>query len=215
MLPQETIAAAFPPRVPCGRARLHPLTAAHVAALEAVGIPHDGLTPGKAVMAAWVMSLPPERLADAANPCMEGDAERISAEMAEWARSHGVDSGKAYASAAETLRVAFTAFVPAANGGEADRRQLRPKGYGWPVEIAQSMMSRYSMGFAEAMATPLCTVFALLAAGNAAEGCGGGPDYYERMDIALLKRMRVEELRRELAEMDAADGGKGDGDGIG
>lgn len=198
MLPEETIAAVFPPSVGCGSARIGPATMAHIAALEALGIRYDRLTEETAPVAAWLLSLAPPRLAEV----VHGDGS--GAAMGCWMSRNGIGRGDALAAAAKCLDAAFAAYVPRANGEGKTEVRLRPRGYGWPVEVAEAMMSRYRMTFGEAMSEPLCRVFALMAAADAAEGNGGGPDYYERMQIADMRRMRVEALRREL---DAAEGG--------
>lgn len=209
MLPAETIAAAFPPAVGCGGARIGPAAMAHIAALDAIGVRWDELTEETAPVAAWILSLAPERLADVVNPPGDRDARAAAAEeMGGWMRRNGIGRKAALAAAAECLRQAFAPYVPVANGGRREV-QLNPRGYGWPVEMAEALMSRYGMTFSEAMSEPLCRVFAVMAAGNAAAGCGGGPDYYERIQIAAIRRAKVESLRRELetAERRAEEGG--------
>lgn len=176
---------------------------AHVAAMEALGISYGGMTEGTAPLAAYVLSLQPDALAE-----VVGGGESVASAAGAWMRRNGIGRREALSAAAECLSAAFSAYVPKSDGGRNEVR-LKPRGYGWPVEVAETLMHRYGMSFREAMAEPLCRVFALMAAADAAEGCGGGPDYYERMQIAEIRRAKVEALRRMLDEADRQDAESG------
>lgn len=194
MLPEETILAVFPSSVKCVKTTLRPMTLYHIVAMEALKIPFDNVTKENAIITAWLLSLKPQELPRIVGG---GSCNLHSTAMKRWAQKYSVGKDAAYASVAETLRLGFLTFVPRANGGNTEV-QLKLRGYGWCLELAESLMSRYHISLEDALSMPLCRLFALLAVGNAANGCGGGPDYYERIDILNIKRARVEALKNML-----------------
>lgn len=85
-----------------------------------------------------------------------------------------------------SLDIAFRGAVPGKKDG--DKQDFLPTGYGWPLEIAERLMSEYGMTFDEAAAMPLARVYALLAVARVrGGGKAGGPDYWERITVGKLK----------------------------
>ena len=209
MLPEETILAAFPSSVVCGKTTLRPMTLLHIMAMEAMGIAYDALKKDTALLAAWLLSKKPCELAEIVSPRSGVDATSgVVGEMTAWMKKAKVGKGAALESVAEAMRIAFLPYVPRANGGKHEI-QLSMRGYGWPLELAELMMSRYRMTFDEAVGMPMSRLFALMAIGNAANGCGGGPDYYERQQIINIKRAKVTALKRRLeSEAKEVDNGE-------
>lgn len=202
MLPRETKLALFSRgRVVCrlgwfARLRLGPVTLAHAAAMESLGCGFlDGWMEDKfALIAAWVLSLPPSGVARAANGDMRGASRFV----------RRLQGRVAQVSAAVNLLVeeSLLPFVPPKQ--EANEHLFDdglPKGYGWPLEVAEALCSRYGWSFDEAMATPVPRALALMAVGRS--NCGGeqgGPDYYDRIRIERWKALGIIPARKEGAD---------------
>lgn len=200
MLPPETIVALFPSPTRAGKTTIGPMTLAHACALEAVGI--DVIERdyhGRAMVAAWILSMPP---AEATRfVCSVG--EDRSSDIVAWVGKSGCDEDSAAAAVDEATSVATSTYIP----GKRDEVSLMPKGLGWPLELAELMCAEYTLGFDDAMAMPLARVLAFAACVRARNGGEhGGPDYWERIQFRQIReakeRMKAERARAE-ASVDA------------
>lgn len=193
MLPVETVLALFPEgrtvkrRWPRRAIRLRPMTLAHAAAMEAqgCGILDGFLRDADALMAAWVLTLDYGRTVRAANGDLGG--------MMAFAK--GCKGVLAEVCVAVNMAVAdaLKPFVPAkGDGGVNVLKDGLPNGYGWPLEVAEALCSRYGWDFDKALRVPLARALALMAVGRANAGCeAGGPDYYNRIRLERWKRAGV------------------------
>lgn len=194
MLPFETRLALFPRRalvVRLGilrRLRLFPVTLARAAAMEAIGCGFlDGeMLGGRALLAAWVLSLP------------DGEVERAASyDMA--GASGFVASLKGHTAAVEyavnvLASEAVLPFIPpkSENGDAQIMDDGLPNGCGWPLEMAEALCAHYGWSFDEAMQTTVQRACALIAIGRIREGGShGGPDYYERIRLERMRRLGI------------------------
>ena len=189
MLPKETILALFPQgrtvkrKWPYRPLRMCAVTLAHAAAMEALGcgMLEGFVTDENALMCAWLLSLKPDEVSAAANGDVAG--------MMRTARSLKGRMEETSVAVNGLVSEALAPFVPAkSDGGENVLNDGLGHGYGWPLEVAEALCDKYGWSFADAMATPVSTAFALIAAGRAnAGGKAGGPDYYDRIRLARWK----------------------------
>lgn len=184
MFPVETILAVFPSAVEVGNVSLQPLNLYHIMALDVMGIDTTAeVTDAQVMMAAWILTLGPEDAVKVATGTI--DKDRFS----EFLESVGASKEALVKAIQRVFTCAYKPFVP----GEKKEEKLTdtPEGYGWPLEIAESMVSTYGMSFEEAMSMPLSRIYGMLACARVREGGKpGGPDYYERIAIEKLKRIK-------------------------
>lgn len=191
MLPKETILALFPEgrtvkrKWPLRPLRLGPVTLAHAAVMEAVGCAILGgfIDDADAITAAWVMTLKPEAAVKAAN----GDLKGL---MAFAVRCKGALADISLAVNSLVADAILPFVPPKGDGGENVLKDGLPKGYGWPLEVAEALCSRYGWSFGKALATPVATALALMAVGREnSGGASGGPDYYDRIRLERWEKM--------------------------
>ena len=189
MLPRETKLAMFPAgrtvrcKWPFRPIHLPPLTIAHIGVLEIlnVGILGNFIDDAKALMVAWIISLPPSKLARVAGGDMSG-AEKYCRRFSGHIKELSIAVNGLVAEA-------FLPFVPAKGDDSAISDGL-PHGFGWPLEIAEALSSRYKMSFSDALNTPMATALALIAANrHNAGGVSGGPDYYDRIRLERWRKI--------------------------
>jgi hypothetical protein len=191
MLPVETRLALFPRRsLVCRlgafrRITLRPVTLERAAVMESLGCGflEGRLDAGKAIVAAWVLSLPERELAGAGR----GETKGLRKFIAKCERSP-----QAVADAARLLiDEAIKPFIPAKpekTGWTLD--DGIPRGCGWPLEVAEAVCAAYGWSMERTMRTEMQTVFALLAVCRARVGGEhGGPDYYEKIRLDRLRRL--------------------------
>lgn len=184
MFPQgRTVKRKWPYRP----ARLGVLTLAHATALEALGCGMlDGFIGDANVLkVAWILTLPPEE----AHRAVHADFRNMMAFAATFKGRMAELSAAVNTIVAE----AIAPFVPAkSDGGENVLNDGLGHGYGWPLEVVEALCDRYGWSFADAMATPVSTALALMAAGRAnAGGKAGGPDYYDRIRLERWRRAGI------------------------
>jgi hypothetical protein len=193
MLPVETILALFPrppEKVRLGlfrSTRLHPITLARAAAMEALGcgLLEDSPDVPKALLAAWVMAASDKDVPRIARGDMKGAARFVR-------RARG--SVAAVIRVVSALRAeAVAPFIPPKKrDGEEMIDDGMPRGNGWPLEVAEALCAHYGWTWAQAINTEVQVAVALLAVGRAREGGeAGGPNYYDRIRLSLWKRVGV------------------------
>lgn len=191
MLPLETRLALFPRggvRVRIGRKKwmtLHPITLERAAVMEAMncGFLNGPLTAGKALVAAWVLTLDGDALKEAGRGSTDG-AKGFVASLKESA------TGVARI-VNEEIQYAMLPFIPAKSEGSASADGI-PEGCGWPLEMVEALCAHYGWSFDEAMKTETARAFALVAVARARSGGEhGGPDYYNRIRVEGLKQMGI------------------------
>jgi len=186
-LPCENVFAAFPSPCRAGNATVGPMTLAQAILLGAFDIPLKASSP-----------VPPEKVATAAmllSPEWRS-ADRLpdDIDFRRFARRLKADC-KALAEAVENARAAaFTTYVEPPKPAKSARVRATPHGYGWPLEVAEFLCGEYGWTWREALATPVVTAFALVAASRQRHGDEpGGLDYVERIcrdEIRLDKERR-------------------------
>ena len=170
VLPPETLNCFDIPPVKAGWIALRPLTLADVAVLARAGI--DILSPLAPGDAQVVFAL-------LAGPFRASIASPAFMRLRSTARQR-------MEAVARALDIAFRNAVPGHSEGETV--VFMPRGYGWPLEIAERLMHEYGMSFDEAASMPLVRVYSLLAVARIrGGGKAGGPDYFDRANIAQLK----------------------------
>ena len=193
MLPVETILALFPSAVEVGGLTFRPLTLAHMAALETLGVDTRGsVTESQALLCGWILSMAPKDVIRMmCNGCKTDGFE-------EWIDENNVDAAVALEGVRMCIRQGTVCFVPS-KGGDGKSQTVRfnigadlESGFGWPLEIAECFAHEYSCSLDEAMCTPLSRIFGMLACGRQREGGeAGGPDYYERIFQSRVKIAKV------------------------
>ena len=190
MLPFETRLALFPRRalvVRFGlfrRIRLHPVTIGRAAAMElfGCGLLNGRLNASQALLAAWILSVDEDRVADIANGDMVGGASFV--------KSLGGSVAKVTHAVNVLVGEAMLPFIPpkAEEGVVELIDDGLPKGNGWPLEIAEAICAHYGWNFDEVMNIEVQRALALIAVGRQRNGGGsGGPDYYDRIRIERWK----------------------------
>lgn len=190
MLPKETRLALFPARShvcrlgPFRRLELRVPTLADAAVMECLGVEllSGTLPDGEALVAAWVLSITPERAAKAANGDVRG-ARRFVKRLA-----RHIPAVSSIVNA--MVEDAFLPFVPPKaeeNGWKVD--DGLPDGYGWPLEMAEALCGLYGWTFDYAMAMPLQRAVAMMSVARSRKGAAaGGPDYYNRIRLERMRR---------------------------
>ena len=184
-VPCENVFAAFPTAHVVGNATLGPMTLAQAVLLGAFDVPLSVEVPvpaDKVVIAAMLLS--PEWR----------DADRLPGEtdFKRFAKRLKAD-GNELKSAVESVRAfAFSTYVTPPKPPKGSRVRATPHGYGWPLEVAEFLCGEYGWSWRAALATPVVTAFALVAASRQRHGDEpGGFDYIER-----IKEREVHERKR-------------------
>lgn len=190
MLPAETVQALFPGErvsVRLGlfrRVVFHPLTLERAAAMEALGCgitDRDAGDVSGALLAAWILALPDKAVASVAR-------SRDISGFRRWSRRLGSGVLKVAAVASGIVSGSTRTFVPPrTSGGSNAVDDGIGHGYGWVLEIAESLMADYSMTMREALGTEASVAFALLAVKRGKHGESGGPDYFDRIRMRKMK----------------------------
>ena len=193
MLPFETILAIFPhtrATLRIGRFRkavLKPLTLAHCSALEVLGCDLDyQIDDSHALIAAWVLSLNPKEI-----KVISSSGNIHTKSMMRFARKLRDSLSTIKDVVNRHISSSFVTYVPgkSVSSGTTVYSQSK-RGFGWPLEIAECLCGAYGWKFDEVMGMPIVRVLALLSIyRNRNGGENGGPDYYERIEIAKLKEM--------------------------
>lgn len=195
MLPVETVLSVFPSAVVVGNITLRPLTLAHIAALEVLGVDTRGsLTEAQAVMSAWFLTMSADDVVR--RMCNGYDLSGF----AEWTAGCGMTAGELLEGVRTVFQQGTVGFVPGKSSDKGTSVSLQSatggSGYGFPLEIAESFAHEYSCSFDEAMRTPLSRMFGMLACARIRNGGeAGGPDYYERV---FANKVRIAKLSAEL-----------------
>lgn len=176
-VPPENWLAAFPPDVKAGNIVLRPLTLAGAIRLGAVG-----LDCGKAV--------PREKLFEAAFVLSEEKDYHRFLRRAKCGL-------KALSTAVETImNGAFETMLAPRAEQQVPTQHLTPHGLGWPLEFAEFLCAEYGWSWQESLATPVVTVYALMAAARQRTGGKhGGFDYIERLYNKDVKAGKVKPIR--------------------
>ena len=154
---------------------------------------------GKALLAAWVLSLRDRDVARAVEDDADG-AQRFIL------RLKGSTALIEEAVRVLTAEAAVTLIPPKPTEEEQNLVDDGiPRGLGWPLEVVESLCANYKMPFEDAMRCEVQRAFALIATCRAR--CGGehgGPDYYDRIRMV---RWRKDGIIRSAAK-GGGDGGK-------
>ena len=185
--------AVFPPTFSVGGIRSGAPTLYHAVALEMLGIdPFGGdIDAANAWCAAFVLSKSPSEVRNFMSSGMP-DMDKVK----EWVDKCGVGVSEIVSAVRSALRSASVTYVP---GKSKNAGQVVPSGFGWPLEMAESLCHEYRMTFDEAMSMPTCRAFALMACCRARNsGEAGGPDYYGRLFLKQLKELKAQ--RKEVED---------------
>lgn len=187
-VPCENVFAAFPTSHRVGGVELGPMTLGQAIMLGAFDIPLAVEMPvpaDKLMIAALLLSkewraadhLPDER-------DFKRFAKRLKAD------------GNELKEAVESVRAfAHSTYVEPPKPPASARKRTTPHGYGWPLEVAEFLCGEYGWSWRNALATPVVTAFALVAASRQRHGDEpGGLDYMER-----IKDREVAERKRRAA----------------
>lgn len=187
-VPCENVFAAFPASHRAGNATLGPMTLCQAILLGAFDVPLSTDMPvpdDKVVVAAMLLS-PEWRDADR----MPGErdirrfARRLQADPTELAKA--VEAARGYA---------FSTYIKPPKPPAGSRVRTTPHGCGWPLEVAEFLCGEYGWSWRTALATPVVTAFALVAAARQRHGDEpGGFDYVER-----IKEREVHKRKRQAA----------------
>ena len=193
MLPFETKLALFPRRALVVRLgmfrsiRLHPVTLGRAAVMEMFdcGLLNGRLNASQALLAAWILSVDEDRVADIANGNMAGGSsfvKRLGGSVAKVAHAVNVLVGEA-----------MLPFIPPKKeDGAVEIDDGLPKGNGWPLEIAEALCAHYGWGFDEVLRIEVQKALALIAVSRQRNSGGsGGPDYYDRIRIERWKKAGI------------------------
>lgn len=193
MLPFETKLALFPRRAlvvrlgPFRRIRLHPVTIGRAAVMEMFdcGLLNGRLNASQALLAAWILSVDEDRVADIANGNMAGGAsfvKRLGGSVAKVTHAVNVLVGEA-----------MLPFIPPKKeDGAVEIDDGLPKGNGWPLEITEALCAHYGWGFDEVLRIEVQKALALIAVSRQRNSGGsGGPDYYDRIRIERWKKAGI------------------------
>lgn len=199
MLPSETMLALFPRGVMVCRAglfrriRLHAVTLAHAAVLEAYGCPLGPWHPEpKALVAAWILSHPASEVGDLVRAGPEKGAKKFLRRLGKCARTVANATNAHMASA-------LTTFVPPKSDGAAIVDDGLGRGYGWPLEVAEALCAEYGMAFDDALGTDVARALALLTVRRGRNGMAGGPDYFDRIRLKRLEEAGIIRKKGKVA----------------
>lgn len=193
MLPFETKLALFPRRALVVRLgmfrsiRLHPVTLGRAAVMEMFdcGLLNGRLNASQALLAAWILSVDEDRVADIANGDMAGGSSFV--------KSLGGSVAKVTHAVNVLVGEAMLPFIPPKKeDGAVEIDDGLPKGNGWPLEITEALCANYGWGFDEVLRIEVQKALALIAVSRQRNGGGsGGPDYYDRIRIEQWKKAGI------------------------
>ncbi len=204
MLPVETREALFPSSGVVGKLTLRPMTLAHAALLDALGVDlEQGVTFDNILLHAWVLSMDGAEVRRVA-----ASADRVPHFKA-WCAKCDPDPYALADAVCRLVRVASAAFVPPEAEGGGQTVFASAKGFGWPLEVAECLCHEYGWTLDAALDTPLATAYALVnCARQRNGGKNGGPDYYGRVQMAeaarAFRKAREEREAKRKAEEAAA-----------
>lgn len=200
-VPVENFLAAFPASYRAGNVTVGPMTIGQAILLGAFDVPlaTDVEIPADKVLIAAMLLTEAWRAAD--RPPEAADFKRF-------ARRAKAD-GKSLAEAVHSARAAaFTTYVTPPKPRAGARQRISPHGYGWPLEIAEFLCGEYGWSWRAALATPVVTANALVAASRQRHGDeAGGFDYVERIAQDEVRARKRAAARRGGEAV--SDGGQG------
>lgn len=201
MLPQEVFDAVFPSSARVGETRLESMTLLHTVAMEALGIEvcdRNYNSTQKSSIALWLLSQP---AANMRSVIRDTEIDSIG-DFQRWVKNNPEATGENAVSVFDNiLRTTFATFVPAKQEAGKIRMDNLGEGYGWPIEIAEAVAHEHSRPFAEIMKMPLVTIFALICVMRQRNGGEtGGPDYYDRIRIRIMKERIAATRKAENAQ---------------
>ncbi|MBO7688831.1 MAG: hypothetical protein J6V72_20795 [Kiritimatiellae bacterium] len=192
-VPCENVFAAFPASQRAGNATIGPMTLCQAVLLGAFDVPLEVKVPipeDKVVIAAMLLS-PEWRNADRLP--VADDFKRFAKQL----KANAMDLAEAVASA---RAFALSTYVKPPKPPPGARVRTTPHGCGWPLEVAEFLCGEYGWSWREALATPVVTAFALVAASRQRHGDEpGGFDYVER-----IEQRNVHERKRRAAQANAS-----------
>lgn len=187
-VPVENYFAAFPASHRAGNVTVGPMTLAQAVLLGAFGVPLATDVPipdDKVIIAAMLLS--PEWREQREAPT-EADFKRFAKRV----KANGRELAEAVTRARS---FAFSTYVKPPPPPKGARVYKGPHGCGWPLEVAEFLCGEYGWSWRAALATPVVTAFALVAACRQRHGDEpGGFDYMER-----IKERKVHERKRRAA----------------
>ena len=188
-VPVENYFAAFPASYRAGNVTVGPMTLAQAVLLGAFDVPLAADVPipdDKVIIAAMLLS--PEWREQREAPT-EADFKRFAKRV----KANGGELAEAVTRARS---FAFSTYVKPPPPPKGTRVNKGPHGCGWPLEVAEFLCGEYGWSWRDALATPVVTAFALVAASRQRHGDEpGGFDYMER-----IKEREVHERKRRAAE---------------
>lgn len=187
-VPAENYFAAFPTSHRAGNVELGPMTVGQAIMLGAFDVPlaADVPIPADKLMVAAMLLTAEWRAADhlPGEKDFKCFAKRLKADCNEL--KEAVEAARAFS---------FSTYVKPPPPPKGARINKGPHGYGWPLEVAEFLCGEYGWSWREALATPVVTAFALVAASRQRHGDEpGGFDYMER-----IKSREVHERKRRAA----------------
>lgn len=188
-VPVENVFAAFPTPHSVGGVELGPMTVGQAIMLGAFDVPlaADMPIPADKLMVAALLLSKEWRAADhlPGEKDFKCFAKRLKADCREL--KEAVEAARAFS---------FSTYIKPPPPPKGARINKGPHGYGWPLEVAEFLCGEYGWSWRDALATPVVTAFALVAASRQRHGDKpGGFDYME-----LIKSREVHERKRRAAE---------------
>ena len=188
-VPVENYFAAFPASYRAGNVTVGPMTLGQAIMLGAFDVPlaADVPIPADKLTIAAMLLTAEWRAADhlPGEEDFKCFAKRLKADCKEL--KEAVEAARAFS---------FSTYVKPPPPPKGARINKGPHGYGWPLEVAEFLCGEYGWSWREALATPVVTAFALVAASRQRHGDEpGGFDYMER-----IKSREVHERKRRAAE---------------
>ncbi len=176
-VPVENYFAAFPASYRAGNVTVAPLTLG-----GAIRLAHEGIDCGVAV--------PREKL------CLAAFVLSGATDYKKFLRRAKCGLQELSNAVESALNNAFETYVKPPPPPKGARVRTGPHGCGWPLEVAEFLCGEYGWSWRDALATPVVTAFALVAACRQRH-CDepGGFDYMER-----IKEREVHERKRRAAE---------------
>lgn len=198
MLPVETVEAIFPSSGSVGKLTFNPMTLAHAAAMETLGVSlKDGINADNVLLCGWILSIKSEDI-----PSVVRAKSKTSA-FAAWCEKNNPDIYEIGPLITEIVNAGFSTYVPPSADGNEQKIFTSESGFGWVLEIAERLCHEYSWTMDIALSTPLSRAYALMCAARVRNGGkNGGPDYYGR----IQERHASEHFRKMRKERD--NGGK-------
>lgn len=192
-VPCENVFAAFPASQRAGNATIGPMTLCQAILLGAFDVPLEVKVPipeDKIVIAAMLLS--PE--------WRNADRLPVADDFKRFAKQLKADAKELAEAVASARAFALSTYVKPPKPPPGARVRTTPHGCGWPLEVAEFLCGEYGWSWREALATPVVTAFALVAASRQRHGDEpGGFDYVER-----IEQRNVHERKRRAARASGA-----------